>query len=92
MMRKLILAREAKKFIEKLSLDKHKNQIANKLILLKTNPRPNDSKKLSYYNYYRCDIGEYRIIYNFNDEHVYILVIGHRNDNDVYKRLRRLHN
>jgi mRNA-degrading endonuclease RelE of RelBE toxin-antitoxin system len=42
-----------------------------------------------YPDLYRKDVGEYRIIYKFDDETVYVLLIGKRNDDDVYKRLTR---
>jgi hypothetical protein len=32
---------------------------------------------------YRKDVGEYRIIYRFDDAIVYVLLIGKRNDDDV---------
>jgi len=54
------------------------------------NPKPHDSSKLKGYpDLYRKDVGEYRIIYKFEDETVYVLLIGKRNDDDVYKRLTR---
>ncbi len=54
------------------------------------NPRPHDSSKLrGYPDLYRKDVGEYRIIYKFDDGTIYVLLIGKRNDNEVYKRLTR---
>lgn len=35
------------------------------------------------------DQGEYRIVYRFDDRSVSILVVGKRNDDEVYKKLAR---
>ncbi|MEG4121717.1 type II toxin-antitoxin system RelE/ParE family toxin [Microcoleus sp. N9_B4] len=68
-------------------------QIAKKVLALNVDPLPNDSKQLiGYPGYYRVDSGEYRIIYSFNPEEdlVEILLVGKRNDDEVYKKLERL--
>ncbi|MGD1909539.1 MAG: type II toxin-antitoxin system RelE/ParE family toxin [Rivularia sp. (in: cyanobacteria)] len=68
-------------------------QIAKKVLALNLNPLPADSKSLTgYENYYRVDSGEYRIVYRFvsDDDLVEIILVGKRNDDDVYKRLKRL--
>lgn len=68
-------------------------QIAKKVLTLNVDPLPNDSKQLiGYPGYYRVDSGEYRIIYNFNPEEdlVEIILVGKRNDDEVYKKLERL--
>jgi mRNA interferase RelE/StbE len=68
-------------------------QIAKKVLDLNVNPLPNDSKQLiGYPGYYRVDSGEDRIIYNFNPEEdlVEIILVGKRNDDEVYKKLERL--
>ncbi len=54
------------------------------------NPKPYDSTSLKGYpDLRRKDIGEYRIIYKIKDDIVYILLIGKRNDDEVYKQLKR---
>jgi mRNA interferase RelE/StbE len=68
-------------------------QIAKKIFALNLDPLPSDSKPLiGYSNYYRVDIGEYRIVYFYlpSDDLVQIILVGKRNDDEVYKRLRRL--
>jgi mRNA interferase RelE/StbE len=68
-------------------------QIAKKVLALNVDPLPNDSKQLiGYLGYYRVDSGEYRIIYRFNPEEdlVEIILVGKRNDDEVYKQLERL--
>jgi mRNA interferase RelE/StbE len=68
-------------------------QIAKKVLSLNLEPLPADSKQLKGYSgYYRVDSGEYRIIYQFNpDENlVEVILVGKRNDDEVYKKLKRL--
>ena len=68
-------------------------QIAKKVLALNVDPLPADSKELSgYRGYYRVNSGEYRIIYQFkaDEDLVEVILVGKRNDDDVYKRLERL--
>ena len=70
-------------------------QIAKKVLSLNLDPLPNDSKQLKgYANFYRVDSGEYRIVYQFlpKQDLVKIILVGKRNDDDVYKKLNRLSN
>ncbi|AOY79602.1 type II toxin-antitoxin system RelE/ParE family toxin [Moorena producens JHB] len=83
------LSRQAAKFIKKLSTNKHARQIATKITELRKNPYPPDSIKLKGYSYYRTDNGEYRIVYQVQEEILEILLIDKRNDDEVYKQLKR---
>lgn len=68
-------------------------QIAKKVLTLNIDPLPSDSKELiGYSGYYRVDSGEYRIVYRFNpdDDLVEVILVGKRNDDEVYKQLKRL--
>ena len=68
-------------------------QIARKIFALNLDPLPSDSKALvGYPNHFRVDIGEYRIVYSYvpSDDLVQIILVGKRNDDEVYKRLKRL--
>lgn len=68
-------------------------QIAKKVLTLNLDPLPADSKELKGYpGYYRVDSGEYRIVYRFDSEEdlVEVILVGKRNDDEVYKQLRRL--
>ena len=42
------------------------------------------------YDIHRVDSGEYRIIYKVIGETLYVPLVGRRNDDDVYKRLKRM--
>lgn len=64
-------------------------QIVSMVFDLLKNPFPQDSRILNDYPYRRVDFGEYRVVYQVNDESLQILVIGKRNDDEVYKKLAR---
>lgn len=76
------------KFLKKLS-GKPAKQIKKKLQELRENPYPQDSSKLTGYPYHRVDSGEYRIIYILNGDTLEIKIVGKRNDDEVYKKLKR---
>jgi mRNA interferase RelE/StbE len=81
---KLDLTNDALGFVEKLEAKQHK-QVTNKLFGLMKDPRPHDSIEMKNSNgYFRTDIGEFRIIYKFDKDTVYVSTIGRRNDGDVY--------
>ncbi len=59
---------------------------------LNVNPLPADYKKLTGYpGYYRVDSGEYRIVYrlDIDADLVEVILVGKRNDDEVYKQLKR---
>jgi mRNA interferase RelE/StbE len=80
------------KFIDGLQ-PKIAAQISKKVLALNVDPLPADSKALKGYDrYYRVDSGEYRIIYRFepDEDLVRVILVGKRNDDEIYKQLRRL--
>ncbi|WP_341788410.1 type II toxin-antitoxin system RelE/ParE family toxin [Rickettsia endosymbiont of Lasioglossum villosulum] len=89
-MREIVLEKRVIKTLERYP-EKHQRQIKNKILSLMENPIPNDSKLLvSYSHFHRCDIGEYRIIYSFNESTIYVILVGKRNDSEVYKLLKNI--
>ena len=84
------LSRDARDFIEKLP-HKHAKQVLLKILSLCQDPEPPDSSLLkgSGEGYRRADIGEYRIIYRVAGDTLEILLIGKRNDDEVYRRFSR---
>ena len=88
MMRLVDLTRDAKEFIEDLQAKQFK-QVVQKIFGLLSDPEPSDSALLRGYDYRRADIGEYRIIYEFDETTLYIVLVGKRNDDEVYKQLKR---
>jgi mRNA interferase RelE/StbE len=68
-------------------------QIAKKVLALKVEPLPHDSKQLKGYpGFYRVDSGEYRIVYRFeaDEDLVEVILVGKRNDDEVYQQLKQL--
>ena len=62
-----------------------------KIFLIAENPLQHDVKPLhGYAPWHRADIGEYRIIFSTDGEWLRILIVGKRNDSDVYKRFSKL--
>lgn len=89
-MHKLNPTKDALNFIRALEPKQFK-QVMNKVLSLLIDAKPADSSFLQgYEDLLRVDIGEYRIVYRFdNQDTVSILIVGKRNDDDVYKRLDR---
>ncbi|NDE90158.1 MAG: type II toxin-antitoxin system RelE/ParE family toxin [Alphaproteobacteria bacterium] len=83
----LNLSKDAIKFLAKLP-QKHARQVVEKIQNLRLHPFPQDSKTLKGYLYYRADSGENRIIYEVIKTSLDILIIGKRNDDAVYKKLK----
>ena len=54
---------------------------------LATNPTPNGSKKLSGYPFYRVRVGNYRIVYRYDNKTLYVTIIEKRDK--VYTLLRK---
>ena len=89
-MLKLDIKRPAYDCLIELQTKQFKQVMLN-IIRLTKEPRPHDSQKLAGYPYHRVDVGEFRIIYDIeNEETVRIVLVGKRNDDEVYKRLRNL--
>lgn len=83
-MLKLKLTNDALKYVKDLEPKQHR-QVTNKIFDLMVDPRPNDSIHMkSGGDYFRVDIGEFRIIYKFDKETLSVSEIGRRNDGDVY--------
>ncbi len=75
----IILSRDAQKFIAKLE-SKQAKQVALKIKELERLGHLNDSKKLKWsienVDYYRVDIGEFRVIYRLEHKDIYILLLA----------------
>ena len=85
--RKLDLTHDAFKFLDHLPA-KQFRQVVTKVFALMENPEPQDSKALAGFEYRRADIGEYRIVYRFDRDFLFVAVIAKRNDSEVYKLLK----
>ncbi len=83
-------SRVSEKFLKRLP-PKHRRQVAEKIFGLIENPEAPDSIPLrGYADYYRVDIGEYRIVYRWSVTTLYVPLIGKRNDDEVYRKLKRM--
>jgi mRNA interferase RelE/StbE len=86
--RKLSFTGDADRFLERLDAKQYK-QVVRRIFALAADVTPPDSAKLEGSNLRRVDQGEYRIVYSFDADTVFIIIVGKRNDDEVYARLRR---
>lgn len=87
-MLKLDLSRDALRFNQTLD-PKQYRQVVGTVLRLLQNPEPQDASALIGYPYHRVNIGEYRIIYNVDGDVLKVFLIGKRNDDEIYRTLRR---
>jgi mRNA interferase RelE/StbE len=89
-MLRLRLSKDASDFLPTRQ-PKHQRQIAAKIQTLRDDPSPIDSKAIigQRREFRRADIGEYRIIYRVEADTLFVAAIGKRNDDEVYRKLRR---
>ena len=89
-MRKLALSKNVAGFLGDLQAKQFK-QVLGKILSLLSDPAPADSQPLKgFLDLRRTDIGEFRIVYRFDDNTAAISLVGKRNDDEVYKKLRNL--
>jgi mRNA interferase RelE/StbE len=90
-MLKIAITNEAYKFLSGLQAKQYK-QVASAVFALLKNPEPHDSQLLkgAKQGERRLDVGEYRVVYAIAGDTVQVLVIGKRNDSDVYKTWERI--
>jgi len=81
---RLVIAKQAKKTLEKLD-SRSLNRIRIALDLLAENPRPPKSLKLSGMAGYRVRVGDYRILYEIQDELIIVFVFRIAHRRDAYK-------
>lgn len=88
-MRTVDISKDTDDFIKNLP-PKQFRQIFTTILNLRKNVTPHDWQIIKdFKDLYRVDIGEYRVIYRYDDDCVYITLVGKRNDDDVYKKLKR---
>jgi len=85
-MLKLLVSKRAQKFLDNLP-PKQFRQIMKKVLALLENPSPHDSEELKGYPFMRNDVGEYRIIYDVQGDTLRLILVGKRNDAEVYRQL-----
>lgn len=82
------MTHDAQKFLRSLDA-KQFRQVVTTLFGLLLTPEPHDSAPLVGAPFRRVDIGEYRIIYHVEGDLLKVPLIGKRNDDEVYRQLRR---
>ncbi|TAN57766.1 MAG: type II toxin-antitoxin system RelE/ParE family toxin [Rhodospirillales bacterium] len=82
-------SRQTTKFLRSVP-EKHARQMLQKIQSLLVNPMPQDAKPLKGHPFMRTDSGEYRIIYRVEENKLHVALIGKRNDDEVYRLLRRM--
>ena len=89
-MMKIILSKSSEAFLNRLP-EKHLQQILMRLEDLAKNPPPLDQVALkgNLRNYSRISSGEYRIIFTIADNNLQIVLVGKRNDAEIYNILSR---
>jgi mRNA interferase RelE/StbE len=84
---KLDITKQAVKFFHSLPAKQYR-QVFNKILSLLEDPEPPDFSCLIGYPYRRADIGEYRIIYRIEESCLKVSLVGKRNDDEIYRRLK----
>jgi len=85
----LDIEKDAMNFVKSLP-PKQFRQIFMAVMELLEVPQPSDTSSLKGYpELRRKDIGEYRIIYEIEDATIHVLLIGKRNDDQIYRQLKR---
>ena len=92
-MLRIDIAKRVEKFQARLPA-KHRRQIAARIIDLANDPNAQDTKALQGADFRRADSGEYRIAYRIahrvTGQALQIVLVGKRNDDEVYRQLKRL--
>ena len=88
-MLRIDIAKRVEKFQARLPA-KHRRQIAARIIALANDPNAQDTKNLQGSDFRCADSGEYRIVYRVSGQALQIVLVGKRNDDKVYRQLRRL--
>ncbi len=88
-MLRIDIARRVEKFQARLP-SKHRRQIAERILALAAEPAAQDTKALHGSDFRRADMGEYRIVYRVADRTLQVVLVGKRNDDEVYRQLKRL--
>lgn len=87
----LNISSDAAQFVIDLQQPKVFRQVWAKVLSLERNPKPADYKHLTGHpDYFRVTSGEYRIIYKIDGAVVRIVLVGKRNDDEVYRELDRM--
>ena len=87
-MRKPDLTNDAMRFLKKRD-GKQFLQILEAITNFCAEARPHDSIAMGNGKHFRKDVGEYRVIYRFDETTLFITVVGNRNDSAAYQEFDR---
>jgi len=83
----IYLRRAAQKRLDKLTGQDYAS-VAKAISILKQEPRPPRVKKLAESGLWRIRVGQYRVVYNIDDEERLVIVVWvARRKEDTYRRL-----
>ena len=86
----LKLSKQVGKFLNRIPT-KHAIQISNKIELMRVKRENEDAIELKgYFPFCRSKSGEYRIIFKIEDETLFVVLIGKRNDDEIYRKIKRI--
>jgi mRNA interferase RelE/StbE len=85
------MTKQAIKACENLDAKQYR-QVVSKIFGLMADPEPHDSQKMrgASRGERRLDVGECRVVYAVDGETIEVLVVGKRNDGEVYKIWERM--
>lgn len=86
---KLVLKPSAAKNVDQIDRRADRDRIVKRIQALVENPRPSGCEKLEGADYmYRVRQGDYRIVYDIDDDAATIVILKVRHRKDVYRRGR----
>lgn len=80
----VILPKSVQKELDRLPTEIN-NRVLERLAALEANPRPSDVKKLKGRSAWRIRVGDYRAIYEINDQSRQIIVVTVAHRREVYR-------
>ena len=85
----MALHRNVSKELLKLPAKQYR-QVVSAVFELLGDPTPHNAKQMKGNEYWRLAVGEYRVVYRFDDSVVTFVVFGRCIDADVYRALTRM--
>jgi len=87
-MRRLVPEKSVLKDLKDLPAKQYR-QVVSAIFDLLSDPYPHYSKPLQGCPYWRIAVGEYRVVYRADDDTVFLVAFGKRNDGAVYRAVQR---
>ncbi len=87
-MRKLVPEKSVLKDLTDLPAKQYRH-VASAIFDLLKEPYPHNAKALQGSPFWRIACGEYRVIFRADDEFIFLVAFGKRNDNAIYRAIQR---